>query len=92
MTDDLVRGGTERTSSTIELFFDLVYVSPITQAVRFVHGEPTALGAGARCLTAHVALADLVDLHLDHQLDWHRARGREVFSFDGFDPRLTWRR
>lgn len=44
MTDDLVPGGTERTSSTLELFFDLVYVFAITQVVVFVHSVPSAIG------------------------------------------------
>ena len=37
MTDeirlDIVKGGTERNASTLELFFDLVYVFAITQVV-----------------------------------------------------------
>ena len=43
---DIVRGGTERNASTIELFFDLVYVFAITQVVGFIHGEPTFAGLG----------------------------------------------
>ncbi len=48
MTDeirlDIVKGGTERNASTLELFFDLVYVFAITQVVGFVHHQPTAAG------------------------------------------------
>ena len=44
MTTDFVLGGTERNASTLELFFDLVYVFAITQVVGLVHQEPTALG------------------------------------------------
>jgi low temperature requirement protein LtrA len=40
----LAGGGAERTASTLELFFDLVYVFAITQVVAFVHHEPTAVG------------------------------------------------
>ncbi|MEA3503228.1 MAG: low temperature requirement protein A [Actinomycetota bacterium] len=44
-----VRGGTDRNASTIELFFDLVYVFAITQVVAFIHGDPSVfpLAAGA---------------------------------------------
>lgn len=41
---DDVRGGTERNASTLELFFDLVYVFAITQVVSFIHPEPTMAG------------------------------------------------
>ena len=44
MTSELVLGGTERNASTLELFFDLVYVFAITQVVSFNHNEPTSLG------------------------------------------------
>ncbi len=48
MTDeirlDTVKGGTERNASTLELFFDLVYVFAITQVVGFIHHQPTAAG------------------------------------------------
>ena len=44
MTTSGVRGGTDRNASTLELFFDLVYVFAITQVVSFVHHEPSALG------------------------------------------------
>lgn len=44
MADEIVLGGTERNASTLELFFDLVYVFAITQVVGFIHHEPTALG------------------------------------------------
>ena len=44
MSQELVLGGTERNASTLELFFDLVYVFAITQVVGFIHQEPTALG------------------------------------------------
>jgi low temperature requirement protein LtrA len=42
--DDAVRGGTERTSTTIELFFDLVYVFAITQVTGLLHLEPSGAG------------------------------------------------
>ena len=44
-----VRGGSERNASTIELFFDLVYVFAITQVVGFIHGDPSVfpLASGA---------------------------------------------
>jgi low temperature requirement protein LtrA len=41
---DAVLGGTGRNASTLELFFDLVYVFAITQVVELIHGDPTALG------------------------------------------------
>ena len=41
---DAVAGGTERSATTLELFFDLVYVFAITQVVAFVHHEPTVVG------------------------------------------------
>ena len=48
MTDetrlDVVKGGTERNASTLELFFDLVYVFAIIQVVGFIHHQPTAAG------------------------------------------------
>jgi len=50
MTDaGSVRGGRERSASTIELFFDLVYVFAITQVVTFIHADPTMfrLASGA---------------------------------------------
>ncbi|MCL1692657.1 MAG: low temperature requirement protein A [Actinomycetia bacterium] len=50
MTDSHpVRGGTQRNASTIELFFDLVYVFAITQVVGFIHGDPSVypLASGA---------------------------------------------
>jgi low temperature requirement protein LtrA len=53
MTDDLtVRGGTDRPASTIELFFDLVYVYAITQVVGLLHdgSDTTALAQGALIL------------------------------------------
>jgi low temperature requirement protein LtrA len=42
--DVLVRGGTGRTATTIELFFDLVYVFAITQVVGVVHSDPSPAG------------------------------------------------
>ena len=44
MPENIVRGGTERNATTLELFFDLVYVFAITQVVGFIHHEPTAVG------------------------------------------------
>ena len=44
MSENTVRGGTDRNASTLELFFDLVYVFAITQVVGFIHHEPTATG------------------------------------------------
>jgi low temperature requirement protein LtrA len=45
MTENLhVRGGEERHASTLELFFDLVYVFAITQVVSFIHEDPTVTG------------------------------------------------
>jgi len=41
---DQVRAGTERNATTLELFFDLVYVFAITEVVSFVHHEPTIAG------------------------------------------------
>jgi low temperature requirement protein LtrA len=41
---DAVLGGTERNASTLELFFDLVYVFAITQIVALIHADPTVLG------------------------------------------------
>jgi low temperature requirement protein LtrA len=41
---DAVRGGTGRNASTLELFFDLVYVFAITQVVSLIHGDPTVAG------------------------------------------------
>ena len=43
---DIVRGGVGRNASTLELFFDLVYVFAITQVVSVIHGDPTAAGLG----------------------------------------------
>jgi low temperature requirement protein LtrA len=40
---DAVPGGTERSASTLELFFDLVYVFAITQIVALIHADPTVL-------------------------------------------------
>ena len=37
-------GGEGRNASTLELFFDLVYVFAITQVVSFIHGDPTFVG------------------------------------------------
>jgi low temperature requirement protein LtrA len=39
-----VLGGVGRNASTLELFFDLVYVFAITQVVSLIHGDPTAAG------------------------------------------------
>ena len=45
MTENLhVLGGEGRHASTLELFFDLVYVFAITQVVSFIHEEPTVTG------------------------------------------------
>jgi len=41
---DTVAGGTERSATTLELFFDLAYVFAITQVVALVHHEPTVVG------------------------------------------------
>lgn len=41
---DQVRGGTGRSATTLELFFDLVYVFAITQVVGLVHADPTLGG------------------------------------------------
>ena len=41
---DTVAGGTGRSATTLELFFDLVYVFAITQVVAFVHHQPTVVG------------------------------------------------
>jgi len=41
---DAVRGGTGRSASTLELFFDLVYVFAITQVVSLIHEDPTIAG------------------------------------------------
>lgn len=41
---DRVRGGTGRAASTLELFFDLVYVFAITQVVALIHAEPEVIG------------------------------------------------
>ena len=41
---DNVRGGVGRNASTLELFFDLVYVFAITQVVSVIHNDPTAAG------------------------------------------------
>ncbi|NHZ70471.1 MAG: hypothetical protein GWP18_02390 [Proteobacteria bacterium] len=41
---DIIRGGVGRNASTLELFFDLVYVFAITQVVAAIHSEPTFLG------------------------------------------------
>jgi low temperature requirement protein LtrA len=41
---DAVLGGTGRNASTLELFFDLVYVFAITQVVALVHADPTVAG------------------------------------------------
>jgi low temperature requirement protein LtrA len=41
---DTVRGGTGRNASTLELFFDLVYVFAITQVVSLIHEDPTVAG------------------------------------------------
>jgi low temperature requirement protein LtrA len=44
MTEDLnVRGGEGRNASTLELFFDLVYVFAITQVVRLIQEDATAI-------------------------------------------------
>ncbi|MCL1592726.1 MAG: low temperature requirement protein A [Actinomycetia bacterium] len=50
MTDqDATPGGEERNASTLELFFDLVYVYAITQVVAAIHGDasPAGLAKGA---------------------------------------------
>ena len=39
-----VFGGKGRNASTLELFFDLVYVFAITQVVSFIHEDPTVTG------------------------------------------------
>ncbi len=39
-----VRGGTDRAASTLELFFDLVYVYAITQVVGLIHDDPSGQG------------------------------------------------
>jgi len=39
-----VFGGDGRSASTLELFFDLVYVFAITQVVSFIHEDPTVPG------------------------------------------------
>jgi len=45
MTENLyVVAGDGRNASTLELFFDLVYVFAITQVVSFIHEDPTATG------------------------------------------------
>ncbi len=45
MTENLpVLGGEERSASTLELFFDLVYVFAITQVVSLIHEDPTVGG------------------------------------------------
>ena len=45
MTEELnVRGGEGRNASTLELFFDLVYVFAITQVVRLIQEDATAIG------------------------------------------------
>jgi low temperature requirement protein LtrA len=41
---DAVLGGTGRNASTLELFFDLVYVFAITQVVSLIHADPTVIG------------------------------------------------
>lgn len=41
---DAVRGGNERNSSTIELFFDLVFVYAITQVVTAIHHDLSLVG------------------------------------------------
>lgn len=41
---DEVRGGTGRSATFVELFFDLVYVFAITQVVGLVHEDPTVGG------------------------------------------------
>jgi low temperature requirement protein LtrA len=43
---DNVLGGVGRNASTLELFFDLVYVFAITQVVVVIRGDPTAAGLG----------------------------------------------
>ena len=44
MTDSTpVRVGTELNASTIELFFDLLYVFAIAQVVGFIRGDPSVL-------------------------------------------------
>lgn len=45
MSENLhVFGGDGRSASTLELFFDLVYVFAITQVVSFIHEDPTVAG------------------------------------------------
>jgi low temperature requirement protein LtrA len=45
MTENLhALGGDERSASTLELFFDLVYVFAITQVVSLIHQDPTVGG------------------------------------------------
>jgi low temperature requirement protein LtrA len=45
MTENLdLLGGKTRNASTLELFFDLVYVFAITQVVSFIHEDPTVTG------------------------------------------------
>jgi len=45
MTENLhVLGGEGRNASTLELFFDLVYVFAITQVVSLIHEDPTVIG------------------------------------------------
>lgn len=51
---DIVRGGTGRNASTIELFFDLVYVFAITQVASLIHGDMTAAGLGKGALVLYV--------------------------------------
>ena len=51
MTDEEnIRGGVERNASTLELFFDLVYVFAITQVVSAIHSDPTGAGLAKAAL------------------------------------------
>jgi low temperature requirement protein LtrA len=43
---DEVRAGIGRNASTLELFFDLVYVFAITQVVALIHDDPSLVGLG----------------------------------------------
>jgi low temperature requirement protein LtrA len=51
---DHVRGGIGRSATTIELFFDLVYVFAITQVAGLIHSDMTPAGLGKGALVLYV--------------------------------------
>ena len=74
---DAVLGGTGRNASTLELFFDLVYVFAITQVVSLIHADPTVIADHERmrqaCQHLHNAQTQVDQLY--HR--WHELEGKE---------------